>query len=1023
MLNPDASPDPVVVTDPTETPFPPAEPDPVETDLDYWKTCIEQLVSQYPDLENAAERTARHLLTELGLPSLNPADVYWHGFDSTNSSPRTYTGWEHYGKPKQSMTLIELVMRRFDLDQQRNSDLLAQMGGFYTDDENRHAYNEHNEVRLDPRAVLKYFWHVDFASQYVSQLRGFWINHRSLYCTVSKISLLCTATLQCQRGELATEDFLEIYAAVVNDPTSPFRPEKLHGDISVRSTTLVRSLDIEGIVSQSILRFCTEQGREILYCPMQNPTFLTFAGPEQMYAWLQSHVSTAQSRRRFGAQFVRVEHNKQAQWDLLQSHLLDLARTPWKTRKTRINHRNQLLDGYAFDFLTDNLKTDMQLDAKYLLMSNSRLEKGLWIGYLESFLKLYGSFSMVGWPIAAVSIAAGLVEVGLYADKAINAVSEKERSLAVRGAVLHAFNVLLNLPLLADASAMGEFEDLEIETTAESESEGGSVLLTDEQVSANELDVESDDAFYPISLSEREVCSTSSSCSTLGDPPSASSERDAADLAAWRPALMRTGEFRLQRSGPYDKLLLRNGYEHYAEIAGVLYRVRYIRTLEQWAVVDPLNPFGLDAFIPISLDSKGSWQPMSRASLTIEQEQIAATIWAMPQSVEVPLVSVQPPDSPISVQVPLDGVEKVMDRYMVRISDRGQLLSMYDADAQTWRVNHLGNTDYLWQTPEGAWRRGNQAQWREGAAQQLSAYDIKTVVLPPLPAPNELAAAIPKQLHYVWIGQELPEKALIDNLLTNAARMGGYTSVIHADLDTPEQLVELTAKFAGNKDFEVRSLSDEAFFQELKQGEGGAQYDACRVGVAKNYAAASDLVRYPLLDAYGGIYMDVDNTFVAALKNVELPAGPSDVLLDDAVMHGSIPYSGYNSHVLGSHPNNPVLKAITRAMRERFAARPDFYSTPRPVWSETATVTERAAFWSYVRDTFAMTGPRVLDDVLRQTRPDYYDLALRADLRQSLGIVSDEYERRLALQVEHYFPFANKVEVNIGNLHSWKSTR
>jgi len=65
----------------------------------------------------------------------------------------------------------------------------------------------------------------------------------------------------------------------------------------------------------------------------------------------------------------------------------------------------------------------------------------------------------------------------------------------------------------------------------------------------------------------------------------------------------------------------------------------------------------------------------------------------------------------------------------------------------------------------------------------------------------------------------------------------------------------------------------------------------------------------------------------------------------------------------------------------------------------------------------------VLDDVLRETRPDYYDLALRPDLRQSMGISSQEYELRLLARVQHYFPFANKAEIKVGSLHSWKTTR
>lgn len=205
--------------------------------VNYWRHRIEQIATQYPDLESAAFEAARTLLTQLEAGVDDPYQVYWHWFDSANSSSRTYTGWEHYGRPRQSMTLVELVMRRFDLDQQRNSDLLAQMGGFYTADENTHAYNEHNEIRLDPREVLTYFWHIDFSSQYLSRLRGFWINNQATYRSVSKISMLCSAVLQCQRGDMTTEDFMEVYNAVANDPTSPFSPDKLYGDVVSSSTT------------------------------------------------------------------------------------------------------------------------------------------------------------------------------------------------------------------------------------------------------------------------------------------------------------------------------------------------------------------------------------------------------------------------------------------------------------------------------------------------------------------------------------------------------------------------------------------------------------------------------------------------------------------------------------------------------------------------------------------------------------------------------------------------------------------
>jgi hypothetical protein len=991
--------------------------DPIATNVHYWQTKIDQLVGAFPDMGRAAEQVAKQVLARSGNARLNPRHVYWHWFDSANTSSHTYTGWAHYGAPKQSMTLVELVMRRFDLDQQRNSDLLAQMGGFYTADKHAHAYNEHNEVRLDPREVHSYFWQVDFARLYASKLRGFWINYYPLYCMVSKLSMLCSATLHCQKGLLAAEDFLEVYAAVVNDTSSPFRPEKLSGDLSAQSTTHVRSFDIEGIVSHTILRFCTATGREILYCAMQQPAFVTFTDPEQMYAWLQSHLQTAEHRQRFARQFVRPEYDQRGQWALLQEHLSSIANTPWKSRRTHLNKAARVLDGYAFSFLTDNLKTDMAQDADYLLISNNQLSKGLWLGYLDASLRLYSVFSMVGWPIAALSIAAGLATIGLYTDKAINAINETERNEAIRDAVLQALNVFLTLPLLSDLTGLAESEEFEVSTGAAGDGanewgEAAEEIGTDNS-SISPSDGSSD--FKPLDLG-------SSDDSTGSHSPAAGNSRANAELTAWRPAVVRGADFQAHSHGGLAGLFVRHGYQFYAEVKGALYRVRYVDTLKRWAVVDPLNPYATDACIPLELDATNSWQPGRRSALPAAASEADYT-WSFLRTDATRSVPLQSPASPIKVELPLDGIEKLMDRYMVRLAKRGPLLAIYDADERTWRINHLGNSDYLWRTPEGLWQSGSRSQWQAAAGSAPPARLTKTVVLPPLPGPSSVGTAIPKLIHYIWVGHELPGQTLLDNVLTNAQRMKGWQSILHVDLDEEPLLESLENHYVGKTDIEIRRLVDEPFFQRLAQRADGTQYRACRTGVAKNYAAASDVLRYPLIDAYGGIYMDVDNTFAQAGENIELSAGPNDILLDDAVVFADVPYNGYNSHVFASHADNPVLKAVSRAMQQRFKARPDFYAKPRPYWAKGATASATKAFWAYIKDTFNMTGPQVFDDVLRELRPDYYDLALRADLKHSLGIGSQSYEQQLAACVERYIPFASKVEVAVGNLHSWKSTR
>jgi len=997
------------------------QPDPIVSNILFWENKIAELMQQYPDIERAALQIARQVLARAGLFGLDPYQVHWHWFDSANSSARTYTGWEHYGPPKQSMNLVELVMRRFDLDQQRNSDLLAQMGGFYRVDQSAHVFNEQNEIRLDPRQVHAYFWRIDFAAYYASRLRGFWINNHALYCMVSKLSMLCNATLNCQKGLLRIEDFIEVYAAVVNDSSTPFRPEKLMGAVAMWSTTKMHSFDIEGIVSHTMLRFRTAAGREIIYCAMQDPAFVAFANAQEMYEWVQGYLTTEEGRHRFGLQFVRPEHDRHGQWNTLQGHLRDIAGTPWNQRKTRLNAQQQTLDGYAFTFLTDHLKTDMENDASYLLISNNQISKGMWLGYLEASFKLYGIFSMMGWPIAALSIAAGLGAVGLYADKAINAVNERERSEAIRGAVLQALNVFLTLPLLGDLTTIGDYEEVGVQIDVEADGEGawGSVVEeTGEGASGS--GGSGSDGFEPLYLGSDDDLS---SASTSSDSPSPSHGADANRLLEWRPAVVRGRDLHVQTHGLMAGLYVRQGNQIYAQVQNVLYRVRYMVALKQWAVVDPLNPYAIDACIPLTVDAKGAWHPGEPITLDSVVEPQDAIAWDVPRTELASDVRVPPLAAAIRVTVPLDGVEKVLDRYMVRISGRGSLLAMYDADEQTWRLNHLGNNAYLWQSAEGEWRSGDRLQWQGAVADAPVARATKRIVLPPLPAPPVSAPAIAQVLHYIWVGHELPGQALLDNLVGNATLMKGWRTVLHVDLESDALLTKLKGILADKPEVEIEPLADQDFFKTLLAGDSGPQYRACRTGQAKNYAAASDVLRYPLIDAHGGVYMDVDNAFTTAHADLQLRAGPEDVLLDDAVVLADVPYSGYNGHVFASHPDNPVLKAVTRAMQTRFKARPEFYAKPRPTLKKGASAGETLTFWRYVKDTFEMTGPQLLDDVLRETRPDYYDLLLRADLKQSLGISSQAYERQLDACVEHYFPFASKVEVEVGNLHSWTSTR
>jgi hypothetical protein len=128
------------------------------------KNMGQRLVEACPDMLEMARGIAKDILHKRAESYIEPDHVYWHRFETSVSSPRTFNGWQHYDPPIESMTLPELVMRRFHAQDQDNVLDLQVIGGFYTAGPTAKVFNETNEVRLLPADVLSDLWQVDFST-------------------------------------------------------------------------------------------------------------------------------------------------------------------------------------------------------------------------------------------------------------------------------------------------------------------------------------------------------------------------------------------------------------------------------------------------------------------------------------------------------------------------------------------------------------------------------------------------------------------------------------------------------------------------------------------------------------------------------------------------------------------------------------------------------------------------------------------------------------------------------------------
>lgn len=287
---------------------------------------------------------------------------------------------------------------------------------------------------------------------------------------------------------------------------------------------------------------------------------------------------------------------------------------------------------------------------------------------------------------------------------------------------------------------------------------------------------------------------------------------------------------------------------------------------------------------------------------------------------------------------------------------------------------------------------------------------------------------IPKTLSSIWVGNKVIAPELLDNLAANARRLGSspyryrlYLS--NADARAFEANRQLLATRAPG--LEVVTLEEQPFYQLFRDGPHYPQYHQAINGLGANFSSASDILRYPLLNHEGGVYLDVDDTLFphpddpldpsrAAIDTVELATTPDGLVLGDPANNDTLGmHCQYNSNMIGSHPNNPTLQVIADTLHERYLANGDFYG-----YKPMAGTPE---FKAYAKRLSQLTGPGLLNDVIDRCLPRLRLLRQLSNLQtlpqsKPLYLVdSKQAEIIAAVQADQAL---NRV-AQVGNYHSW----
>lgn len=514
---------------------------------------------EYPDIHAMAYHTALSILKKHTRRRLSPDQVYWHRFSTANTSPRTFTGWEHYQAPVESQTLVELVMRRFNAHDQQATDDLQVYGGFYTGGPDQQRYNETNEVAMLPAHVLQDFWAIDFSATYTQAVDRFWRAHHENFCLLAKAHLLAAAGLSLRKGSLPRSDFEQLTQVITGPMPQTISLAYLNNTVVAPAPLhTLHGLDLGGIAAEGALRMVTAQGRQLLYLPGMETALHAFDNEHALYNWVSAQLTNPVLQGAFAGNFLRSAAERDAQQEAFKRTCQQITAQPWQAGQQLLNRNSPPIAGDVFAHLRDIAHRQMSADAHYLLTSNATLRKQMWMGYLNAFIRVSGGLAPLGWPVALAAVGAGLANVGLSIDQAVNGATRKLRRAGVIAAVMNSIFVLFNLPLLAAGKAFVK-PVLPAQLEPSLDTLVGNVVLDDGAA--------------------------------------------------------------LETTGPWRGIHRLDNGQAWITLDDLPYQVRFSQEHQGWVIIDPTNPYAFYGAKPVRLTAAGDWQVVRKPWLAGGMEQ------------------------------------------------------------------------------------------------------------------------------------------------------------------------------------------------------------------------------------------------------------------------------------------------------------------------------------------------------------------------------------------------------------------
>lgn len=273
------------------------------------------------------------------------------------------------------------------------------------------------------------------------------------------------------------------------------------------------------------------------------------------------------------------------------------------------------------------------------------------------------------------------------------------------------------------------------------------------------------------------------------------------------------------------------------------------------------------------------------------------------------------------------------------------------------------------------------------------------------------APQVPMDIHYIWIGKSDGLPRYLSNIRDAALLNFEFTVNVHMDLKDGdrggEDIEKALSKF---KNIKITHLRNEPFFAEFQSSPSYAVYADLFGDDARNYASATDVLRYSLINHYGGLYVDVDDQFKRGVRPDDFTPKKNRVFTVEPV---NPPWDAkeyvINNNAFASHSQNPTLQALSKQVTDRYAAHKASASgltlSAMPVGSEKMKIVSQ------------VTGPKMFTSVLTEK-----DQKLKKIFDAVVAL--DQSDKRLKKSDRHYAQIEKRMPISrfikMGEAHTWK---